>query len=168
MPDLRLPEPQVQLGEIEWQESYDTNTSQDWFGSLTYDNALLPLPQMANEPLESYTMTAYDENGSILDNSPPYTTNPMISNVSATSRPKVSMEGASSVPESSSASRSRIEKRTANTLAARRYRQNRLNMISELELLLKATQQERDALKIQLARLQGENQVLKDLVDRRS
>ncbi|MCJ1438464.1 hypothetical protein MMC27_007854 [Xylographa pallens] len=111
-------------------------------------------------------MTACDGDYNIFEHPQAYNTNPIIDIMSAASRSKKSMKDVSSKPGSSSASRSRVEKRKANTLAARRYRQNRLDMITELESVLKATQQERDALKVQLAALQGENQVLKDLVGR--
>jgi len=70
----------------------------------------------------------------------------------------------SSNPDSRSSSQPRIEKRKANTLAARRYRQNRLDKLTTLEAELKATQDERDALKVQVARLQGETEVLRDMV----
>lgn len=93
-----------------------------------------------------------------------YSPNPAPESVSACSSSKASPEDVSSKPGSSSASSSRVEKRKANTLAARRYRQNRLNKLAELESELKATQLERDALKVQVAKLQGETQVLKDLV----
>ena len=93
-----------------------------------------------------------------------YSPNPTPDSVSAGSRPKSNPEDVSSKPGSSSASSSRVEKRKANTLAARRYRQNRLDKIAGLESALRATQLERDALKVQVAKLQGETQVLKDLV----
>ena len=67
-------------------------------------------------------------------------------------------------PKASSVSSSRIEKRQANTLAARRYRKKRLDQVAELEAALKATQIERDALKVQVAKLQAETQILKDIV----
>lgn len=67
-------------------------------------------------------------------------------------------------PKVSSTSRSSVDKRKANTIAARRYRQNRPDKIAELESALKPTQLKRDALKEQVAKLQGETQVLKDLV----
>jgi len=61
---------------------------------------------------------------------------------------------------------SRIQKRTLNTLAARRYRQKRLDQMSELEGVLKETQAERDALKVRVARLEGEVDVLRGLLQR--
>ncbi|MCJ1282543.1 hypothetical protein MMC26_001866 [Xylographa opegraphella] len=119
---------------------------------------------MAHAPSSFGNATAFEGDSSIFDSSPSYSTTSMTDLVSAALSPKTSINDFSSKLVSSSASRSRVEKRKANTLAARRYRQNRLNMISELESALKETQQERDALKVQLARLQGENQILKDLV----
>jgi cell division protein FtsB len=62
---------------------------------------------------------------------------------------------------------SRIEKRKLNTLAARRYRQKRLDLISSLEAELKNTQLERDALKCRVARLEGETEMLKELLSDR-
>ena len=77
------------------------------------------------------------------------------------------LEGALSKPDSSSAMSSRVEKRKANTLAARRYRQNRLDKVAGLESALKATQLERDALKVQVAKLEGETQVLREIIGER-
>jgi len=57
-----------------------------------------------------------------------------------------------------------IKKRTLNTLAARRYRQRRLDQVSELEEQLKETKEERDGLKNRVARLEGELDVLRRLV----
>lgn len=61
-------------------------------------------------------------------------------------------------------SEDRVQKRTLNTLAARRYRQKRLDQMSELEAVLKETQAERDALRVRVARLEGEVDVLRGLV----
>jgi len=52
-------------------------------------------------------------------------------------------------------------KRTRNTLAARRYRQRRVDQMSDLEAALKETQAERDALKVRVARLEGELDALR-------
>lgn len=51
---------------------------------------------------------------------------------------------------------SRGRQRNLNTLAARRYRQRRINENRNLTAALKETQAERDALKTQVARLEGE------------
>ena len=64
----------------------------------------------------------------------------------------------------SSPTASRIEKRRNNTLAARRYRQKRLDQMNELEAALKETQRERDALKVRVSRLEGETEVLRQLL----
>lgn len=57
----------------------------------------------------------------------------------------------------------RVMKRTRNTLAARRYRQRRVDQMSDLEAVLKETQTERDALKVRVARLEGELEALRGL-----
>jgi hypothetical protein len=59
---------------------------------------------------------------------------------------------------------SRIEKRTRNTLAARRYRQKRVDQVSSLESALKETESERDDLKVRVARLEGELEALRGLL----
>ncbi len=58
----------------------------------------------------------------------------------------------------------RIKKRTLNTLAARRYRQKRVDQMAGLEITLKETETERDELKIKVARLEAEVEVLRRLV----
>jgi hypothetical protein len=62
---------------------------------------------------------------------------------------------------------SRIEKRKLNTLAARRYRQKRVDQMNGLEAALKETQLERDALKVRVARLEGEAEILRQLLQAR-
>lgn len=63
-----------------------------------------------------------------------------------------------------SANPSRVEKRKQNTLAARRYRQKRVDQMKQLEDMLKETERERDALKVRVARLEGETETLKHLL----
>jgi hypothetical protein len=59
---------------------------------------------------------------------------------------------------------SRVEKRKQNTLAARRYRQKRVDQMAGLESALKETQSERDDLKVRVARLEGEVETLRQLL----
>ncbi|KAI9743544.1 MAG: hypothetical protein M1818_002858 [Claussenomyces sp. TS43310] len=59
---------------------------------------------------------------------------------------------------------SAIKKRSLNTLAARRYRQKRVEQVAELETALKDTQRERDALSLRVASLEGEVGVLRQLL----
>jgi len=110
--------------------------------------------------------TAFNSDYPFFDNCPTYSPTTIAEPVFAAFKSNSSPEDESPTPRSSSASKSRVEKRRANTLAARRYRQNRLDKIAELELALKATQLERDALKVRVAKLEGETHVLKDLVRR--
>ena len=93
-----------------------------------------------------------------------YSSNSLPHPRTASSDSRPGLESALPKPEPSSALSSRVEKRKANTLAARRYRQNRLDKVAELELALKATHLERDALKVQVAKLEGENHVLRKIV----
>jgi Basic region leucine zipper len=150
---------------INWQETHDAIAFQSWNSYNPYDSALLPFAPTDYEPSTLDNLTAFNGDDTIYDNLVADRPNPTPDSVSAGSRSKSIPEEVSSFkPGSNSASSSRVEKRKANTLAARRYRQQRLDKVAELESALKATQHERDALKVQVAKLQGETQVLKDLV----
>ncbi|CZT50682.1 uncharacterized protein RSE6_11710 [Rhynchosporium secalis] len=70
----------------------------------------------------------------------------------------------SPITTSGSKPTSKVQKRTLNTLAARRYRQKRVDQVSSLETSLKDTQDERDALKLKVARLEAEVDILRGLV----
>lgn len=55
-------------------------------------------------------------------------------------------------------------KRYRNTLAARKYRQKRLDRIKELEMSLKAVSKERDELRLRLVRQEAETATLKEML----
>lgn len=151
---------------IDWQEQYDGAAFQNGYSYPFYepfDNALLPTAPIAFEPSPLDNATASNDD-TLFDNLVVYSPDPTPDSVSASSKSKSSPKDISSTPDSNAASNSRIEKRKANTLAARRYRQKRLDKVAELEAALKETQLERDALKMQIAKLEGETRVLKDLV----
>ncbi|KAI9811070.1 MAG: hypothetical protein M1827_005652 [Pycnora praestabilis] len=159
-----LLEPQAPLGVIDWQEQHDAIAFRNWYLNEPHDNALHPFAPIDYEPSSLDHTTAHDGDDTIFDDLLPYSPDPATDSVPAGSKTKSSPKNISIEPGSSSVSRSRVEKRKANTLAARRYRQNRLDKVAELESALKATQLERAALQVQVAKLQGENLVLKDLV----
>ncbi|KAM5341838.1 hypothetical protein ACJ41O_014869 [Fusarium nematophilum] len=58
-------------------------------------------------------------------------------------------------------------KRQRNTLAARKYRQKRLDRISELETALESMTGERDDLRLQLARREAEVDALREMLGRK-
>ncbi|EDN98610.1 predicted protein [Sclerotinia sclerotiorum 1980 UF-70] len=62
---------------------------------------------------------------------------------------------------------SRVEKRKLNTMAARRYRQKRVDQMSSLEAALREVERERDALKVRVAKLEGETDILKSLLSKK-
>ncbi|PMD15825.1 hypothetical protein NA56DRAFT_557276, partial [Hyaloscypha hepaticicola] len=59
---------------------------------------------------------------------------------------------------------SKVHKRTLNTLAARRYRQKRVDQMAELEQRLRESEREKEELQMRVARLEGEVEVLRGLV----
>jgi hypothetical protein len=58
-----------------------------------------------------------------------------------------------------------ILRRERNTIAARKYRQKKFDRIDELEKLLEAALQERDDLKLRLARQEAETDALKRVME---
>ena len=61
-----------------------------------------------------------------------------------------------------------VLKRQRNTIAARKYRQKRLDRITELEDALKGMTQERDDLRLRLARQEAETAALKEMMRMKS
>jgi len=76
---------------------------------------------------------------------------------SKSSTPKTPSSGADKVVD-------KVKKRTMNTLAARRYRQKRLDQVAELEAELQETRREREELRVRCARLEGEVGILRGLL----
>ncbi|KAI9045031.1 uncharacterized protein KD926_010354 [Aspergillus affinis] len=59
----------------------------------------------------------------------------------------------------------RIAKRQTNTVAARRYRQRRLDRLNELETELEAVKREREEWRVKASKLEGETSALKRLLE---
>lgn len=83
---------------------------------------------------------------------------------SSTAPPTPSPSASSSPSELSKDSSDRASRRRLNTLAARRYRQRRVDRTHELEAELDVFKQERDALKMRVSKLEGEANALKCLL----
>jgi len=151
----------------DWQSPFDSvpfENLSSFDTASTYDDILLPLIPPSDYDTSNLDNMAFNENDTLTDDL--LLMHPILSpHSSPSSLSKSSPEDTTSKSGSASvSSKSREEKRKANTLAARRYRQNRLDKMTELEEALKEVQRERDALKVKVAKLEGENQVLKDLV----
>ena len=58
----------------------------------------------------------------------------------------------------------RVKKRELNTIAARRYRQRRVDRMNQLEEELEAIKRERDELKMRVSKLEGETEALRSMV----
>lgn len=81
-------------------------------------------------------------------------------------RPVTSTLSTSSTRSKTSAKPSHIEKRQSNTLAARRYRQRRVDQMKNLEAELEKVKRERDELRIRVSKLEGETEALRGLFQR--
>lgn len=92
-----------------------------------------------------------------------------ISNPSSSSMTTPTSPRASPVSkESSKETPARVTKRQLNTLAARRYRQRRLDQVKNLEAELEKVQRERDELKLRVSKLEGETEALRNLLNKSS
>ncbi|KAL6238773.1 hypothetical protein BDW75DRAFT_236973 [Aspergillus navahoensis] len=141
---------------------------------------LLPSEHPANS-LESQSQgltPSVDSPDSPFDHTQPtiLTTAPSATHITTTKPPQSQpMPSATSLPipsrESSPKEKehpSRITKRQLNTLAARRYRQRKLDKVAQLEEELAAVKRERDELKMRVSKLEGETEVLRSMVKDKS
>lgn len=78
-------------------------------------------------------------------------------------RPAPKYSEAASTPSSTLDDNDRVTKRHRNTEAARRYRQRKLDRVTELEEALAEMTKERDELKLKLARSEAEADVLRSI-----
>ncbi|KAK4508606.1 hypothetical protein PRZ48_002345 [Zasmidium cellare] len=85
---------------------------------------------------------------------------------SASSRSLATPRSGSSVGDSPERSH-KVHKRQRNTEAARRYRQRKVDKVTELEEALQSMTQERDELRLKLARAEAEAEVLRGMVGKR-
>lgn len=67
-------------------------------------------------------------------------------------------------PEVATPYTDKILRRQRNTIAARKYRQKKVDRIDELESMLKEMTRERDDLRIRLARQEAETEALKSVM----
>lgn len=121
--------------------------------------SLLPIPQII-----SYSLLKHSPAAIPTDQSSPPSPNPKATTSQTQSSPPSPPSPNIETPKSSSTTMSRVEKRKLNTLAARRYRQKRVDQMSSLEAALKEVERERDALKVRVAKLEGETDILKSLL----
>lgn len=126
-------------------------------GTTLFPDRLHATPSVHNSPQEAHSQHTTASPRSITSQDNNHTqTRPLKSHTSSQSSSPKTLDPAN-----------RIEKRTRNTLAARRYRQRRVDEVSGLESQLKETRSERDDLKIRCARLEGEVETLRKLLEGR-
>lgn len=101
------------------------------------------------------------------DQSSPPSPNPKSTTSQTHSSPPSPPSPSTQTPKGSSTTMSRVEKRKLNTMAARRYRQKRVDQMSSLEAALREVERERDALKVRVAKLEGETDILKSLLSKK-
>ncbi|BCS20850.1 bZIP transcription factor JlbA/IDI-4 [Aspergillus puulaauensis] len=119
----------------------------------------------------------FDHNQPTITTTAPSTTHTATSTPTTHSTHSSQMPSATStLPTPSPASResspkenpSRISKRQLNTMAARRYRQRRLDRMTQLEEELEAIKRERDELKMRVSKLEGETEALRSMAKEKS
>ncbi|KAI1084826.1 hypothetical protein F5B20DRAFT_523409 [Whalleya microplaca] len=97
----------------------------------------------------------------ISDSAPPAARSPTSPSMSATSSQD---PAAKSQGRSAPADPVTMLKRERNNVAARKYRQKRIDRISELETELKDVKEERDDLRLRLARQEAETAALRSML----
>ncbi|KAF2460242.1 hypothetical protein BDY21DRAFT_270847, partial [Lineolata rhizophorae] len=112
--------------------------------------------------VSSSTEPLYGSSAPNLSPSATFEPSPASSNSDSRVHTKSSSRGPS--PPSSTTESKIIEKRQRNTLAARKYRQKRLDRIAELERALEDVSRERDDLRVQLARRDAEVTTLRGIM----
>jgi len=152
-----------------WAES-NTTLSLDAPASIAFNEPFMSIPDLSGPSTnyspsqsEAHSVSPPEPRSShnpLSDNgTPPYSISPVDSSLT----PPLSTS--SSMPTKTN-SKDKVAKRTLNTLAARRYRQKRVDQMNGLEAVLKETETERDDLKVRVARLEGELEALKALLKR--
>lgn len=79
-----------------------------------------------------------------------------------------SSSGAGRQPSKTQEDPDTVLKRQRNTIAARKYRQKRLDRVKELEDALESMTQDRDNLRLRLARQEAETAALKEMMKMKS
>ncbi|RYC80625.1 hypothetical protein BFJ63_vAg16489 [Fusarium oxysporum f. sp. narcissi] len=91
-----------------------------------------------------------------------YTTRPTPS--SSSSSPENLQNSSKQCKKADETSRALIHKRQRNTIAARKYRQKKMDRIAELEQALEAVKEERNDLELQLAKKDAEVSFLREML----
>ncbi|KAF5001186.1 hypothetical protein FGRMN_1210 [Fusarium graminum] len=162
------------------------NTIQTNMGDGLFDNIMIPDLNVALDTQQTLDMGdgfLAQEQPRTINSSPseqPSTSNtPNPTNKSSSSIPGTSTFSLHPSPSSSSGSSRKRKsspededssvalKRQRNTLAARKYRQKRLDRITELEDALAAMKDERDDMRLQLARREAEVDALREMLGKK-
>jgi hypothetical protein len=160
--DIRLPIGQLSLPDSQLNVQYgDECSSQNSTRDSEFQSIRKSNPEndsRADVPQGEYLASLHSYPSSCPDSSPEQSFHSTFNTRRADPSPASSH---SSLPAPS-----RIQKRKLNTMAARRYRQKRVDQMNDLEATLQEVRAERDALKIKAARLEGEVDVLRSLLKR--
>ncbi|KAF9768090.1 hypothetical protein IL306_014644 [Fusarium sp. DS 682] len=125
---------------------------------ITVNSSPLEQPSTSNTPHPS-TTTSNKSPSSNIPGTSTFSLHPSPSSSSSSSRKRKSS------PENDDSAITL--KRQRNTLAARKYRQKRLDRISELEEALAAMTNERDDMRLQLARREAEVDALREMLGKK-
>nr|RBR01534.1 hypothetical protein FVER53263_07194 [Fusarium verticillioides] len=144
----------------------DTNTHLDvGDGFLAQEQ---PLITVNSSPLEQPSTSSTPHPPATTTNKSPSSSIPGTSTFSLHPSPSSSSGSSRKRKSSSEDEESAVTlKRQRNTLAARKYRQKRLDRISELEEALAAMTNERDDMRLQLARREAEVDALREMMGKK-
>jgi len=114
-------------------------------------------PTLSNHSNDNRIRSSYHTN-------PPSPTRTLSQSIAGASPNDYSRQARSPKTRTTTDSEAKNLRRQRNTVAARKYRQRRLDRIDELEQALKESQTERDLLKVQVARWRGKAEALQALL----
>ncbi|KAF4501200.1 GAF domain nucleotide-binding [Fusarium agapanthi] len=126
---------------------------------ITVNSSPLEQPSTSSTPHPPTTITTNKSPSSSIPGTSTFSLHPSPSSSSSSSRKRKSS------PEDEESAVTL--KRQRNTLAARKYRQKRLDRISELEEALAAMTNERDDMRLQLARREAEVDALREMMGKK-
>jgi hypothetical protein len=156
---LTAPDPGTSMGHQSLSQSHTFPQTNFYDTSLVSSNPQFQQSDL-NAPSTSFTATN--------SNPRPAPSQPTTTTLQPQPQPPRSKPSTTHTSPSSSTSpaspSSKVHKRTLNTLAARRYRQKRVDQMAELEQKLRESEKEKEELQMRVARLEGEVEVLRGLL----
>ncbi|KAK5993074.1 hypothetical protein PT974_06502 [Cladobotryum mycophilum] len=150
---------------IQHQQQDNINIQNATISPQSTSNPFFPSSQATSADAIASASSTHINSASTSTTTPQYRQDSPVSTLSAGSKRKVQLDLDDFEPQSDEAQAA--IKRQRNTMAARKYRQKRLDRISDLERALADMTSERDELRLKLARREAEVDALREMLGRK-